>query len=92
VSWAPACLQASPPCGGASRLLDAQVWATHRGSTTTVAETHTYQYGQFRLTLAPGSYTVDAKPDDPSYPSCSPVSVEVTAGQYAYAGINCQMR
>ena len=72
-----------------SRLLDGEVSARRNG--TTVARTHTASY-RFVLTLAPGAYSVTAKPDDPSYPSCTPVNVEVPSGRYVDVTIECQSK
>jgi hypothetical protein len=89
VVWNPPCRKATPPCGAASRLLNGSVWA-ERG-TTVAARTHTSDY-RFVLTVAPGSYTIKAKPDDPSYPSCTPVVATVPPREYVNVGIECQSK
>jgi hypothetical protein len=70
-------------------LLEAAVWAQRNG--WVVARTHTSNY-RFVLTLAPGAYVVNAKPDDPNYPKCSPVSVQVPPGRYVDVSIDCQSK
>jgi hypothetical protein len=72
-----------------SRLLNGEVWADHGG--VVAGRTHTVNY-RFVLPLPPGAYVVHAKPDDASYPSCTPVSVQVPPGRYADVGIECQSR
>jgi hypothetical protein len=72
-----------------SRVLDGEVWAQRNGSV--VARTHTSNY-QFVLTHAPGAYVVKAKPDDPNYPTCSPVNVQVPPGRYVDVSIDCQSK
>jgi hypothetical protein len=72
-----------------SRLLNGEVWAQRNAKV--VARTHTTNY-RFVLTLAPGGYVLNAKPDDPNYPSCSPVSVQVPPGRYVDVSIECQSK
>jgi hypothetical protein len=89
LGWSPPCRNATPPCEAASRLLDGEVWAQQGG--TTIARTHTSRW-RFVLTLAPGGYTLHAKPDDPNYPSCTPVNVSVPPGKYVDMSFDCQSR
>jgi len=72
-----------------SRLLEGEAWAKRNG--TIVARTHSTNY-RFVLTIPPGAYVVNAKPDDPSYPSCTPVNVQVQPGKYTTISIECQSR
>jgi len=87
--WNPPCRQAHPACGMPSRLLEGEVSAKHNG--TVVARTHTARY-RFVLTLQPGTYVLNAKPDDPNYPSCTPVTVDVPPGKYVNVGMECQSK
>ena len=70
-------------------MLDGEVTARRNG--VAVARTHTANY-RFVLTIAPGAYSVTAKPDDPNYPSCTPVAVQVPPGHYVDITIECQSR
>jgi hypothetical protein len=72
-----------------SRLLEGEVVAKHNGATA--GRTHTRNY-RFVLPLGPGTYTLTAKPDDPNYPTCTPVNVSVPPGSYTTTGIPCQAR
>jgi hypothetical protein len=87
--WDPPCRQSHPACMMPTRLLEGEVFARRNGAT--VATTHTSNY-RFVLTLAPGAYGVTAKPDDPNYPSCTPVNVQVPPGRYETISISCQSR
>jgi len=87
--WDPPCRQSHPACMMPTRLLDGEVFARRNGAT--VAKTHTANY-RFVLTLAPGAYSVTAKPDDPNYPTCTPVNVQVPPGQYRTISISCQSK
>ncbi len=87
--WNPPCRQSHPACEMPSRLLNGEVWAKQNGAT--VARTHTASY-RFVLTLRPGTYVVNAKPDDPNYPTCSPLTVQVQPAKYTSISMECQSK
>lgn len=55
----------------------------------TVAEFETDEQGRFRISLAPGHYSVAAKDQTQKFNRCGPFPVEVTAGKVTQARWDC---